>query len=286
MENNSTERTGAPAGRQRKKPGIGIAVAVLLLLALCVAAAAVKSANRDASAEADRDMADPAGGTSDTAAPDRDADTDRSEGGGSNRMTDYMIIVNSETKVPSDFVGTVNLVTVKNDRGSEFRLEEQTWLHYLELKKYLADELGITVDLDSAYRDEAEQQRIWDEFSEEFGEWYAEKYAAVPGTSEHHTGLALDVCLIKDGRVIDDNDAMNAETEIFGQIYPVLPRFGFIHRYSHECWHYRYVGSPEMAQAIADSGLTLEQYEERYGKSLPHCVGAAVPPLVRGAGRR
>lgn len=135
------------------------------------------------------------------------------------------------------------------------------------LKECLASDENIKVDLDSAYRDEADQQRIWDEFTAEFGIEYTRKFVAVPGTSEHHTGLALDVCLIKDGRVIDDNDAMNAETEIFGRVYKVLPKFGFIHRYAHECWHYRYVGSPETARAITDSGLTLEQYVEKNGKN-------------------
>ncbi|MGI6177467.1 MAG: D-alanyl-D-alanine carboxypeptidase family protein [Eubacterium sp.] len=178
-------------------------------------------------------------------------------------MTDYLIVVNSKNPMPKDFIDTVELVKITNDRGTEFELEKETCEHYKALKKYLAEKENIIVDLDSAYRDEAYQQRIWDEFTEKFGPEYAEKYAAVPGTSEHHTGLALDVCLIKDGKVIDDNDEMNAETEIFGRIYPVLPQFGFIHRYSHECWHYRYVGSPKTAKAIADSGLTLEQYVER-----------------------
>ena len=178
-------------------------------------------------------------------------------------MPDYLIVVDSENPIPHDFAGTVELVSVTNDRGRKFLVEKETAAHYLELKKYLAEKENIIVDLDSAYRDEAYQQRIWDEFTDKFGLWYAEKYAAVPGTSEHHTGLAVDVCLIKDGKVIDDNDALNAETEIFGRIYPILPKFGFIHRYSHECWHYRYVGSPETAQEIADSGLTLEEYLAR-----------------------
>ncbi len=182
-------------------------------------------------------------------------------------MTDYMVIVNESNHMPPDFISTVELIDVVNDRGEAFRLERKTWEHYVMLKECLASDENIKVDLDSAYRDEADQQRIWDEFTAEFGIEYTRKFVAVPGTSEHHTGLALDVCLIKDGRVIDDNDAMNAETEIFGRVYKVLPKFGFIHRYAHECWHYRYVGSPETARAITDSGLTLEQYVEKNGKN-------------------
>jgi D-alanyl-D-alanine carboxypeptidase len=179
-------------------------------------------------------------------------------------MTDYMIIVNSKNPIPANFTDTVELVSLKNDRGDVYQLEKETAQAYLNLKEELLEKENIVIDLDSAYRDVESQQKIWDYFTEKFGAWYAEKYAALPGTSEHHTGLALDVCLIKDGRVIDDNDAMNAETEIFGRIYKYLPKYGLIHRYSHECWHYRYVGSPETAKAITESGLTLEAFREKY----------------------
>ena len=175
-------------------------------------------------------------------------------------MTDYLILVNSQHPIPPDFRETVDLVEIRNDRGTCFLLERETAAHYKALKAYLQEKEGILVDLDSAYRDEASQQRIWDEFTATFGSAYAEKYAAIPGTSEHHTGLALDVCLIKEGRVIDDNDEMNAETEIFDRIYPHLARFGFIHRYKHECWHYRYVGGKETARKIAETGCSLEEY--------------------------
>ena len=46
-----------------------------------------------------------------------------------------------------------------------------------------------------------------------------------------YTGLAIDVCLEKDGRRIDDNDEMIAEKEIFAKVHEKLAKYGFILRY-------------------------------------------------------
>ena len=54
---------------------------------------------------------------------------------------------------------------------------------------------------------------------------------AKPGYSEHHTGLALDICLVVNGTVIDDNDEMIAQREIFAKIHEKLADYGFILRY-------------------------------------------------------
>ena len=106
-------------------------------------------------------------------------------------------------------------------------------------------------------------------FEEEYGRAYCEKYVGVPGYSEHHTGLAIDVCLIKDGKVIDDNDEMIAEVEIFSKVYALLSDYGFILRYmkgkediteySYEPWHFRYVGI-KAAKKMFQKGITLEEY--------------------------
>ena len=92
---------------------------------------------------------------------------------------------------------------------------------------------------------------------------------AVPGYSEHHTGLAVDICLIKGDEVIIENDDMLAETEIFAKIHAIMPEYGFILRYppgkeditgySYEPWHLRFVGVPA-AKEITNLGMTLEEY--------------------------
>ena len=97
---------------------------------------------------------------------------------------------------------------------------------------------------------------------------------AVPGYSEHHTGLAIDIKLVVGDKVIYDNDEMIAQREIFAKIHAKLAKYGFILRYlegkdditgySYEPWHLRYIDSPEIAKKITDEGLTLEEYLQKY----------------------
>ena len=45
----------------------------------------------------------------------------------------------------------------------------------------------------SGWRSQAEQQRIWDDTLAESGADFTQKYVALPGCSEHQTGLAIDL---------------------------------------------------------------------------------------------
>jgi D-alanyl-D-alanine carboxypeptidase len=124
--------------------------------------------------------------------------------------------------------------------------------------------------LDSAYRSEAAQQKIVDEFTEKYGADYVKQYVAVPGYSEHHTGLALDLYFIVDGKTVYENEDLEQYPEIWEAIHKKMPEYGFILRYpegkekitgvSYEPWHMRYVGSPETAKEITEQGVTLEEY--------------------------
>ena len=182
---------------------------------------------------------------------------------------DYLVLVNKENKLPDDWEDKINLASEIDIDGDEVQVEVEALEQYKKLREDLLTE-GIDIELDSCYRSVAAQEEIMERFKKERGEEYAKKYVAVPGYSEHHTGLAIDICIIKDNVVIDDNDLMIAETEIFAKIHEKLPEYGFILRYlkgkedvtgySYEPWHLRYVGSIEVAQEITEQGLTLEEY--------------------------
>lgn len=115
-----------------------------------------------------------------------------------------------------------------------------------------------------------------------YGEVYTKRTAATPGFSEHHTGLALDLYLIIDGKDVDENEDMIQYPEIWAKIHEKLARYGFILRYlegkeaitgyGYEPWHIRYIDSPETAKEITDKGITLEEYLNK----LP--VGNVAPP--------
>ncbi len=196
---------------------------------------------------------------------------------------DYLVLVNKENKLPGDWEAKVELEDAQNTipKGVElnenndylstdvFKVEKKALAAFRALQADLEKD-GIIILLDSTYRSVARQEELWKEFEEEYGLEYTQKYVAVPGYSEHHTALAIDICIIKDGVIINDNDQMIAEKEIFAEIHKRLADYGFILRfpegkdditgYAYEPWHFRYIDSPQIAKQIMDGGLTLEEY--------------------------
>lgn len=128
---------------------------------------------------------------------------------------------------------------------------------------------GVYPVVASGYRTEEDQQRIYDErvaqyvaegYTEQDARAETEKWVALPGTSEHQTGLAVDI----------NADGVNSYGyEVYDWLDAHAHEYGFIQRYpedktditgvSNEPWHYRYVGE-EAAFAIWQSGICLEEY--------------------------
>lgn len=184
------------------------------------------------------------------------------------RNDTYLVLVNRTHELPEDWLDRIELVVAGNTLGYDVEIERETYDHFSELREDLLQD-GIDIELDSVYRSVDEQKDLWKRFEDEKGTEYCEQYVAKPGYSEHHTGLAVDVYLIKNGEVIDDNDAMIAEKEIFAEVHSRLAEHGFILRYlenkeditgySYEPWHFRYVGV-KAAKEIMEQGITLEEY--------------------------
>ena len=88
---------------------------------------------------------------------------------------------------------------------------------------------------------------------------------AIPGTSEHHLGLALDIVDYSYRKLNERQETMPTQQWLMEHCWD----YGFILRYPegttdltgiiYEPWHYRYVGV-EMAQEIRDLGVCLEEY--------------------------
>lgn len=129
----------------------------------------------------------------------------------------------------------------------------------------------------SGWRSQEEQQRIWDDTMAESGEAFTWQYVAVPGCSEHQTGLAIDL-----GRAAPQIDFIRPDFPyggICGEFRRLAPRYGFIERYeqgreavtgiAHEPWHFRYVGTPH-AQLMIEHGLCLEEYTD-FLRQGPQC---------------
>lgn len=95
----------------------------------------------------------------------------------------------------------------------------------------------------------------------------AAKSVALPGTSEHQLGLAVDLI----SETYTNLDQWQERTEVQQWLMANCYDYGFILRYPngtsdttgiiYEPWHYRYVGATT-AKAVKNSGLVFEDYLE------------------------
>ena len=180
----------------------------------------------------------------------------------------YLIVVNKTNLITNDYFNDLELVYCKDVLGDTVQLEKETYNSYVKLKKYL-EQLNIIVEIDSAFRSLEEQQRIIDEYTVKYGQEYVDTHVAPIRTSEHHTGLAIDLALIVNGKKCIDPDELFPHEDIYLSIHKHLSKYGFILRYpkakenitgyNYEPWHIRYVGE-DIANYIYKNNLTLEEY--------------------------
>ena len=126
----------------------------------------------------------------------------------------------------------------------------------------------------SAYRDFDHQTRNFNRkvnyylglgYSRADAEKEAATVVAVPGTSEHQLGLAVDIIDTRLWDLTSEQANQPAQKWLMENSW----QYGFIFRYPddktdvtgiiYEPWHYRYVGR-ELAAEIHSTGLTLEEY--------------------------
>ncbi|MDE7423452.1 MAG: M15 family metallopeptidase [Lachnospiraceae bacterium] len=119
----------------------------------------------------------------------------------------------------------------------------------------------------SGFRTQEEQEQIWNDSIAENGLSFTQKFVAVPGHSEHQTGLAIDLAENKED--IDFICPAFPYTGIFQDFRQKATSFGFIERYmagkesitgiGAEPWHFRYVGYPHSV-IITEKNMALEEY--------------------------
>ncbi|GIP28183.1 putative carboxypeptidase YodJ [Paenibacillus sp. J23TS9] len=125
---------------------------------------------------------------------------------------------------------------------------------------------GIELRAVSGYRSYKRQRSIYENNVKTKGEEYASRVSAVPGTSEHQTGLTIDVSSPSVKNELEENFGDSVE----GQwLAAHAADYGFVIRYPkgeedvtgyvYEPWHIRYIGT-DLAQDVAKSGMTLEEY--------------------------
>ena len=176
------------------------------------------------------------------------------------------ILVNPWNYVPSDY-------SVKLSKYGDYKVAK---ICLNDLKEMIADckAAGSKAVVVSAYRSHSYQaglferriQRINEQgYSREEAEIEAAKRVAVPGTSEHELGLAMDIVDVNYQNLNKKQEDTAAQKWLMANSW----KYGFILRYPneksditgiiYEPWHYRYVGK-ELAKELHDSGLCLEEY--------------------------
>lgn len=121
----------------------------------------------------------------------------------------------------------------------------------------------------SGYRPHSEQVQLYNDSLRDNGEAFTRRFVALPGHSEHETGLAIDLGLASDS--IDFIRPDFPYEGICQRFREAVADFGFVERYAadkqdvtgiaHEPWHFRYVGCPH-ARIMAENHLALEEYTD------------------------
>ena len=175
-----------------------------------------------------------------------------------------LILVNRDSYIPDDY--QVELTELSNGKKVDSRI-------YPELQEMFNDARaqGYGLFVREGYRTQEEQQQLMDEKIEAYenegkskseAKKLAEQWVAIPGTSEHQLGIAVD---------INADTTKSSSDDVYNWLAENAHTYGFIKRYPsnktditgviNEPWHYRYVGK-EAASKIYSQGICLEEYIE------------------------
>ncbi|MBO4355344.1 MAG: M15 family metallopeptidase [Clostridia bacterium] len=185
-----------------------------------------------------------------------------------------MILVNPDNYLPDGF--TIDKMQVQGNYYLDSRVAPYAIQMIADAKKE-----GIDLQICSSIRDFDLQTRLFNNkindlinegYSKEDARRVAATIVAVPGTSEHHTGLAMDVVTPSYQRL----NSGYANTDAAKWLKANAAKYGFILRYPEdkteitkiifEPWHYRYVGV-EYASFIMSEGICFEEFIELYGET-------------------
>ena len=175
-----------------------------------------------------------------------------------------LILVNAKHPIPENY--EISLLELSNGIFVDERI-------YSDLQQMFDDARadGIFPVVGEGYRTHQAQEEIMKNkvneyvkqgYSNREAEKLAKEWVAVPGTSEHELGLALDI-----------NAAVGTDSwEVYTWLADNAYQYGFILRYplgkekitgiDYEPWHYRYVGK-DVALEIYQQDITLEEYLEQ-----------------------
>lgn len=187
-------------------------------------------------------------------------------------------------EVDSDHLDFTRLINKYNPIPDDYEFELANYNDKIQVDARILDDLnemmaameeeGLTPTITYGFRKHETQVELFDQGVKKRmnqGMSYEQAYdatsftTAIPGTSEHEVGLAVDIK--------EKNGYQNYRLEnIYSWLRANAHKYGFILRYDqdkteiteimYEPWHFRYVGKEE-APKIKESGLALEEYFEK-----------------------
>ncbi len=191
-----------------------------------------------------------------------------------------LLLVNGENPLPDDYDYEGNLTEIPKEyiKGSLTQIDKDVWV-YLKAMLDNARKEGIDIGVWSPYRSYNTQKMLFEKqvnkqiqngVPKEQAEDKAATIVARPGTSEHHTGLALD---------INCANSSFEKTKAYEWLKQNAENYGFVMRYSeekqpitgviHESWHWRFVGI-NTAKKMNQLNMCLEEYLEYISKTSKH----------------
>ena len=174
-------------------------------------------------------------------------------------QTDYTCLINQSHPLPPDYIPE-NLIDIgipfDAPPGDPKRLlEKRTAQAALRLVNAACQE-GLCLYGISGYRSYRRQQELFT----------GSPYVAAPGTSEHQSGLALDLScpairmeLIPEFAFTSEGKWLARNASLYGFILRYPQNKESITGVPYEPWHIRYV-TRELAGYLKLTGLTLEEY--------------------------
>ena len=193
-------------------------------------------------------------------------------------------MVNPWNSIPEDY--DVNLVKLSDDIGTNRYVADYCYEPLMDMvnacKAAMEEEYAGTgravpdIWIRSANRSNYDQTCLFEDkvkrvkeanpgYTQAQAEAEAATVVAVPGTSEHQLGLAVDIIDTQIWGLVEEQEDLPAQKWLMEHCW----EYGFILRFPkgttditgiiYEPWHYRYVGL-EVAAEIHESGLTLEEY--------------------------
>ena len=270
-ESQPQRRGSAPSPRRRRRRRSGPPTLLMLIAAAVLIILVALSLNRAAFSDEGENTSPPPSESQSaepSPSPSESAPAETEEPSSSlDDLPWNLKLVNAGHPLPDGF--TVEVTQLSNGHSIDARA-------YPALQEMMdaARAAGLSPVICSSYRTNETQQRLFQQqvdayiergYSEEDAEVEAAVWVAIPGTSEHELGLAVDIVDLS-YQLLDEKQE---QTPVQQWLMEHCQEYGFILRYptdkssitgiGYEPWHYRYVGR-EAAEEIMSQGLCLEEY--------------------------